>query len=143
LLVPVLAHAQPDASLAALPDGTYATQAWLGDRASDGFVYLLGVTGRPHGTLWEPRVRDLGVLPRAQIVRAVRARVPDERAASELVVEPIRGRSGEVLAYAVRSRDVQLSARFNGDGGYTIYLRGGRGTAESGGGGSGGGGGGM
>ena len=146
-LFPIAASAQPTrdgGALAALPDGAYATQAWFGDRAGDGFAYLLGVTGRAPGTLFQPRVQNLGVLQRDDVVRAVRMRLPDERAAAEIVVEPIRNGSGDILAYVVRPRDVHLSAKFNGTGGYTLYLRGERSTAESGGGGGGaGGGGGM
>lgn len=107
-------------------------------------MYVLTVAGMPRGTLFQPRVRDLGTLSREEIVRAVRARVPDDQAAAEIVVEPIRTASGDILAYVVRPRDVHLSAKFNGTGSYTLYLRGGRSTAESGGGGGGaGGGGGM
>jgi hypothetical protein len=104
-------------------------------------VYLLTVTGQPRGTLFQPRVRDLGRLSRDEIVRAVRARVPDDRAAAGVVVEPIRAAAGDVLAYVVRPADLQLSTTFTGPGGYTVYVRGGRSAAESGGGGAGGGGG--
>ena len=102
---------------------------------------MLGVAGRPRGTLFQPRVRDLGVLQRDDVVRAVQARADAKHA--EVVVEPVRTASGEVVAYVVRPADIQLTARFNGSGGYTLYARGGHSTTESGGGGGGAGGGGM
>jgi len=97
------------------------------------------VTGRPRGTLFQPRVHDLGMLQRNDVMRAVQARADAEHA--DLVVEPVRAASGELLAYAVRPSDVQLTARFNRDGAYTLYVRGGHSPIEScGGGGAGGGG---
>lgn len=97
------------------------------------------MAGRPRGTLFQPRVRDLGVLPRDEVVRAVQVRADAERV--DIVVEPIRAATGEVVAYVVRPADIQLTARFNGTGGYTLYARGGHSTIESGGSGGAGGGG--
>lgn len=137
MLAPLAAHAQ-SASLAVIPDGTYATQAWHGERPGDGFVYVLGPAGRPRGMLFQPHVRDLGVLQRDEAVRLVQARAEGEHA--EIVVEPVRAASGEVVAYVVRPADIQLTARFNGSGGFTLYARGGHSTIESCGGGGGAGG---
>jgi len=84
-------------------------------------------------------VRDLGVLPRAEVVRALRPDVPDERAAGNVVVDPIRTSAGDVVAYVVRHRDVQVSPAFARDGRYTLYVRRTGEPMEMGGGGAGGG----
>lgn len=140
-LVPLGAGAQSDrldGVLASLPEGAFATQVWHFDQASRGFVYLLGVTGRPRGTVYQPAVRDLGVLERADVVRALRPDVPDARAAANVVVDPIRNSAGDVVAYVVRHRDVLVSPAFARDGRYTLYVRLGGEPMEMGGGGGGG-----
>jgi hypothetical protein len=145
-LGPPPARAQSGAlerALASLPDGAFATQAWHADRASLGFVFLLSVTGQPRGTLFEPFVRDLGVLGHPDLVRALRESVPDERAAADVVVDPIRNAGGAVVAYVVRPRDVQVNPAFSRDGRYKIYVRVGETTESGGGAGGGAGGGGM
>ena len=117
-------------ALADLPDGAFATHAWHADRSSRGFLFLLEVSGQPHGTLYRPFVRDLGVLQRADVVRALEPLITDERA---VVVDPIRNAVGDVVAYVVRHRDVDANPAFARDGRYTLYIRGGE-TTESGGG---------
>ena len=137
-LAPLTAHAQPgrlESALASLPDGEFTTHEWHADRSSRGFVYLLEVTGQPHGTVYQPFVRDLGVLRRTDVVRALGPTV-----AGDVVVDPIRNASGGVVAYVVRHRDVQVSPAFSGDGRYKIYVRVGETTESGGGGGAGGGG---
>ena len=137
------AGAQPDRlerALAVLPDGPFATQVWHPDQSRQGFVYLLGVTGQPRGTVHQPSVRDLGVLQRAEVVRALRPDVPDERAVADVLVDPIRSSAGDVVAYVVHHRDVQVSPAFTRDGRYTLYVRRAGEPMEMGGGGGGGGG---
>ena len=96
------------------------------------------MTGRPRGIVYQPSARDLGVLPRAEVIRALRVDVRDERAASNVVVDPIRNSAGEVVAYVVHHRDVQVSPAFAGDGRYRLYVRLGGEPMEMGGGGGGG-----
>ena len=90
---------------------------------------MLGVGGRGRGALFQPRVRDLGVLQRDDVVRAVQARADAEHA--EIVVEPVRVACGEVVAYVARPADIHITARFDGSGAYTLYARGGHSTIES------------
>jgi hypothetical protein len=127
-------------ALATLPDGVFATHAWLADRPGQGFVYLLEIGGQPPGTLYQPYVRDLGRLARADFVRALRPLVGSDRAAAEVVVEPVRNAAGAVVAYVVRPRDVDVIPAFARDGRYTLYVRGPAEPMEMGGGGGGGGG---
>jgi hypothetical protein len=143
-LVPQFAGAQSDRldrALASIPDEAFATQAWHPDQSRQGFVYVLAVTGRPRGTVFQPSVRDLGVLQRPDLVRALRSDVPDEEAASNVVVDPVRNAAGDVVAYVVRHRAVQVSSTFARDGRYTLYVRLAGEPMEMGGGGGGGGGG--
>ena len=127
-----------ETTLASLPDGDFTTHAWYADRSSRGFVYLLEVTGQPHGTVYQPFVRDLGVLRRTDVVRMLGPTV-----AADAVVDPIRNASGDVVAYVVRHHDVQVNPAFSRDGRYKIYVRVGETTESGGGAGGGAGGGGM
>ena len=143
MLVAAPAAAQPDRlerALATLPAGPFETQAWHPDQSSQAFVYVLAVTGRPRGKVYQPSVRDLGLLQRSDVVRAVRADAPDERAAANVLVDPLRNSGGEPVAYVVHHRDVQVSSTFTRDGAYTVYLRRAGEPMEMGGGGGGGGG---
>jgi len=141
LLVPLAVCAQPsrlERMLASLPDGAFATHAWYAERAGQGFVYLLEMTGQPHGTVYQPFVRDLGLLERAELARALQP-VVNEAAANNVVVDAIRNSTGSIVAYVVRHRDVQVNPAFARDGHYTLYVRVGDSTESGGAGGAGGG----
>jgi len=118
----------------------FATHAWLADRPGQGFVYLLELDGQPHGTLYQPYVRDFGRLGRADVLRALRLFVGGDRAAAEVVVEPVRNGAGSVVAYVMHPRGVDVIPAFAGDGRYTLYVRKPEEPMEMGGGGGGGGG---
>ena len=136
------ARAQSDRlerALASLPDGEFATHAWLADRPGEGFVYLLEIDGQPHGILYQPYVRDLGRLARADVARTLRLFVGGDRAAGDVVVEPVRNRTGAVVAYVVRPHDVDVVLAFAGDGRYRLYVHRSSEPMEMGGGGGGGG----
>jgi hypothetical protein len=136
-----LAQSPPPGWAALIPAGQYRTLAW---REGALFIYLLQAAGAsPGARIFTADVVDLGVRGRDDVLAEIASRHARALESHEALVEPVTTPEG-VVAYLIRHQEVTHSARLDGRGGLTLYVRS-RAHAESGGGagGAGGAGGGM